>query len=173
MVIRVGTFFGDPVGGDIFDDSSTYSLTLSDRLISVNVSWAYDNTLCSIAFTYTNGLTSQHGLGDTYRPAIHSGVFTLFNTESFNGVTVYRGVRDIINYYSPNGTNLIVGITFFTNKGRQSNVFGSSDGVAYSDLNSDYTLAYARGRSYAFVDALQFVWTKNYEQSISAMIVNV
>jgi hypothetical protein len=172
LVIRVGTFFGDTLGGVPFDDSATCSLTLVDRLVSVNVSWAYD-TLCSISFTYSNGATTQHGFGDKYRPPINSGLFTLLNTESFNGVTVYRGVRDIINTYSPNGTDLIVGITFFTNKARQSSVFGSSDGVAYSDSYSDYTLAYARGRAYAFLDGVQFIWTKNFEQSSSAMIVNV
>jgi hypothetical protein len=167
LVIREGTFFGDA-----FDDAAANSLTLDDQLVSVNASWCSD-TLISITFIYSNGATSQHGTGDGVRIPLYSSIFTLRSTESFNGVTVYEGVCDIVNPYKPSGTDIIVGICFFTNQGRQSNIFGSSNGTSYSDLFSDYTLAYARGRSYSFIDALQFIWTKDYEQSISAMIANV
>jgi len=173
LVIREGTFFGDALDGNAFDDAAAAnSLTLDDQLVSVNASWCSD-TLISITFIYSNGATSQHGTGDGVRIPSYSSIFTLRSTESFNGVTVYEGVRDIVNPYKPSGTDNIVGICFFTNQSRQSNIFSSSNGTSYSDLFSDYTLAYARGRSYSFIDALQFIWTKDYEQSISAMIANV
>jgi hypothetical protein len=172
LIIKQGLFYGEALGGNSFNDAVTNSLTLNDKLIGVNASWAYD-TLASIIFVYSNGGVSQHGIGDAIRYPIGWSMFNLTSGESFNGVTIYIDLRDIINPYLPNGTIIIVGLQFSTNKGRQSPLFGSSNGTEYTEVFSEYTLAYVQGRSYAFIDALQFIWTRQYEESITSMIANV
>jgi hypothetical protein len=148
-------------------------LTLNDQVIGINATWAFDNTLSTITFLYSNGQSSQHGTGDTIRYPMYSNAFNLLTLESFNSVTLYVGLRDIINPYKPNGTIIVVGIQFFTNKGRQTQLLGSSNGTEYSETFSDYILAYAQGRSYAFIDGLQFVWKKGFQESPTSMIANV
>jgi len=153
----------------VFDDALSCSLTLNDQLVGINITWSYD-TIASLSFIYSNEAISKHGYGDILRPPLNSSIFSLLSVESINGVTIYQGIRDIINTYKPNGTNIIVGIQFFTNRGRQSEIFGSTNGTMYTETYPDYKLTYVRGRSYAFIDALQFVWTKTYAQSIDSMI---
>jgi len=150
----------------------TNSLTLNDKLIGVNASWAYD-TLASIMFIYSNGGASRHGTGDAIRYPIGWSMFNLTAGESFIGVTMYINLRNIINPYRANGTIIIVGLQFSTSKGRQSQLFGSSNGTEYTEVFTDYALAYVQGRSYAFIDALQFIWTREYEESKTSMIANV
>ncbi|CAF3422431.1 unnamed protein product [Rotaria sp. Silwood1] len=72
---------------------------------------------------------SQHGTGDAVRVSLYSSQFNLMTEENFIGVTIYRYLRDIMNLYRPNGTVIIVGLRFLTNKGRQSELFGSSNGT--------------------------------------------
>ncbi len=171
LIIQPGAFYGEPLGGDAFDDAAANSLTLTDKLISVQAQWAYD-TLSAITFIYSNGAKTTHGTGDAGRPSIYSDEFTLVTGESFNGVTLYIDLRTIINPYLPNGTIIIVGLEFFTDKGRKSDLFGSSNGTQYNELMTGYILAYVRGRSYAFIDALQFIWDKGFTQSITSPIAN-
>lgn len=172
MIIKEGHFYGDPNGGDIFNDALACSLTLNDQLVAINVTWAYD-TISTMSFIYSNEATTKHGYGDLNRPSINSSIFNLLSKESINGIIIYHGIRDIINIYKPSGTDIIVGIQFFTNRGRQSDVYGSTNGTMYTEIYPDYKLTYVRGRSYAFIDALQFIWTKAYTQTRDSMIANV
>lgn len=161
------------MAGESFNDATTYSLTLNDFVIGVNVTTAYDKTITTLSFIYSNKAVSKHGYGDFGRPPTYSSVFNLLTGESINGVVVYQGVRDIINQFKPNGTNVIVGLQFLTNHGRQSNVLGSMNGIRYEDICPDYKLAYVRGRSVTFIDGVQFIWTKAYPQNQNSMIGNI
>ena len=171
LIIQPGTFCGDPTGGAAFDDAVSNSLTLTDKVVSVQVEWAYD-TLSVITFIYSNGGKTTHGIGDAGRPSLYSDQFTLVTGESFNAVTVYSGIRPIINPYAPNGTFIIVGLQLFTDKGRQTDLFGSSNGTQYNEVMTGYVLAYIRGRSYAFIDGIQFMWDKGFTQSLTSPIAN-
>ena len=158
------------LGGEPFDDAPDKSLTLNDRLVSINASWSYD-TLVSLVFTYSNGATSQHGTGDLKRRPSSSALFQLKNGENFNNIVIYRDIRDIENPFAPNGTMLIVGIQFFTDQARQSDMFGSLNGTSISESFPNYELAYIQGRSLGFIDALQFTWIRRKEQDASMMII--
>jgi hypothetical protein len=138
----------------------------------INASWSWD-TLNSIMFIYSSGASSQHGTGDAVRISIYSAEINLDTGEGFNGVSIYRSTRDIINPYEPNGTDLIVGLSFSTNKGRQIQLLGSSNGTQTNESFPDYTLAYIRGRSYAFIDAIQFIWSRGFSQSSPLLFENI
>ena len=159
LIIQQGPLYGDILAGDGFDDAANNSLTLSENLISVKSSWWYD-TLTTVTFIYSNNASSQHGTGDPIRVPLFSGEIKLSAKERFIGVTLYKGLRDIVNPFKPNGTLIIVGIQFMTSTNRMSDVFGSENGTKYSEAFPNYQLAYVKGRSYGFIDGLQFIWSK-------------
>ncbi|UJR33262.1 hypothetical protein I4U23_020717 [Adineta vaga] len=159
FILREGLFYGEPLGGDPFDDAATKSLTINDKLIGVKASWSFDS-LTAITFTYSNGATATHGTGDGTRSSVFTSEMSLNSKESFTGVTIYKGVRDILNPYQPNGTTIIVGLQFYKTSNKIGELLGSANGTRYDEILSNYKLAFAKGRSHGYIDALQFVWSK-------------
>ena len=171
--IKEGIWQGTMDGGNPFNDAISKSLTLNDRITCIYAVWSSE-TLALLQFTYSNNATTQHGSWDNTQQTDHTGTFCLQNGESFKGVTFYRGLRKINNPFSPNGTAILVGVQFSTNLNRQSELFGSSSSAdSMTETNPDYDLAYARGRSYGFVDALQFVWIKRKTSDPSMLLSNI
>ncbi|CAF2634115.1 unnamed protein product [Rotaria sp. Silwood2] len=168
MLIKVGFLHGNGFGGDSFNDAEDCSLTFNDRLIGITAGWSTDK-IGYITFTYSNGKSKQHGR--TLYPYVpHTDEFELNSNEFIDGVTVYTGIRGIFNPFQPNGSFLVVGLRFHTNQGRQSELFGSSNGTEIDEYLPNYTLSYARGQAFAYIDALQFIWYKEISRTSSAIL---
>ncbi|CAF4626410.1 unnamed protein product [Rotaria sp. Silwood1] len=168
LLIKVGFLHGNGFGGDSFNDAEDCSLTFNDRLIGITASWSTDKLEC-ITFTYSNGKSKQHGR--TIYPSVgHTYEFELNSNEYIDGVTVYTGIRWIVNRFKPNGTFLVVGLRFHTNQGRQSELFGSSNGTENDEYLPNHTLGYVRGQAFAYINALQFIWYKETSRTASAIL---
>lgn len=85
-------------------------------------------------------------------------------------MTVYTGLRLIVDIFQPNGTFLVIGLRFHTNQGRQSDLFGSSNGTEVYEYLPDYKLGYVRGQALGYIDALQFIWYKTTSRTINALL---
>jgi hypothetical protein len=158
LLIKPGTFYGNAGGGDEFNDASDCSLSFDDKIVSITAGWNI-SALDYITFTYTNGKCKQRG-EQILRYSPYVSQFNLAPDETITGATIYTGQRLIENPYAPNGSFLIVGLRFYTSKGSTSDLFGSSNGTQTDEILLDFNIAYARGRSLSYVDALQFIWYK-------------
>jgi hypothetical protein len=167
-LIKTGPFHGIGSGGRAFNDAEDGSLTFNDRVVSIHASWS-SQTIDYVTFFYLNGQSKQHGCL-VARTTDYTYEFHLNSDERIDGATVYTGVRKIDNFYSPNGTFLIVGLRFRTNQGRLSALFGSSDGTESSEYMVNYTLAYARGQAEGYIDRVQFVWVRESPRMTSATL---
>jgi hypothetical protein len=158
LLIKAGTFYGNTAGGDYFNDAADCSLTFDDQIISITAGWNI-SAIDYITFYYSNGRCNQHGEQITrYSP--YTSQFNLDSDETIIGATIYTGTRLIDNPYEPNGSFLIVGLRFYTSKGNESDLFGSSNGIQTDEILSGFNIAYVRGRSLSYLDALQFIWYK-------------
>ncbi len=163
----VGAVHGNKDGGMDFDDAKDCSLTFNERLIAIT-GRGTTNTMNYIIFHYSNNKKSiQHG--ETPRGNSADYRFELNFEEHIDGVTIYTGTRLILNWYSPNGTFIVIGLRFHTNQGRQQ-LFGSDDGQQINEFFPDYRLGYARGRAQGYVDAIQFIWYRETESTATAIL---
>lgn len=156
LLIKTGASYGNEAGGDVFNDAQDCTLSFQDKIVSINAGWTSD-VLDYITFLYSNGKSQQHGR-ETYRYSPYTSQFDLDSGETINSVTVYEGTRLIDNPYAPNGTYLVIGLRFYTNNGRFSQLFGSSNGTEINETFPTFSIAYARGKSYGYLDAIQFIW---------------
>ncbi|CAF4599445.1 unnamed protein product [Rotaria sp. Silwood1] len=156
LLIKTGNFYGNIAGGIEFNDGQDCQLTFNDKIVNITAGWTTD-TLDYVSFRYSNKRSMQHGR-QTYRYSPYMSEFVLNPEESINGVTIYTGTRLIDNPFAPNGTYLVVGIRFYTNKGRSSELFGSSNGTQMDEAFSNFTIAYVRGQALGYVDGVQFIW---------------
>ncbi|UJR33257.1 hypothetical protein I4U23_020712 [Adineta vaga] len=172
LIVREGLFFGEPLGGEPFDDALNNLLTINDKLLGVKATWSFDS-LTTITFIYSNGATAIHGTGDATRPSILTNTIMLNPEENIIGVTIYKDMRKILNPYQPNGTTIVVGLQFYTNENRQSALFGSASSTRSDEVYPDYKLAFARGRSHGFIDALQFIWYKSRPCNVTTRVSDI
>ncbi|CAF3429427.1 unnamed protein product [Rotaria sp. Silwood1] len=156
LLIKTGNFYGNIAGGIEFNDGQDCQLTFNDKIVNITAGWTTD-TLDYVSFRYSNKRSMQHGR-QTYRYSPYMSEFVLNPEESINGITIYTGTRLIDNPFAPNGTYLVVGIRFYTNKGRSSELFGSSNGTQMDEAFSNFTIAYVRGQALGYVDGVQFIW---------------
>ena len=158
MLIKPGAFYGNAAGGNEFNDASDCSLSLDDKIVSITAGWS-TTALDYVTFTYSNGKCKQRGEQiPRYSPYISQ--FNLAPDETVTGATIYTALRLIDNPYAPNGSFLVVGLRFYTSKGSTSDLFGSSNGTQTDEILFDFNIAYARGRSLSYLDAIQFIWYK-------------
>ncbi len=148
--------YGNPVGGDAFNDAEECPLTFENQIESIEAAWS-SNTLDYVRFIYSNRCSRQHGR-QIERVSNVTDRFDLNPGENIDGLTVFTGTRMILNAYSPNGSLLVVGLRFHTDQQRTSNLFGSTDGTRAEETAPGFTLAYVRGQALGYVDALQFIW---------------
>ena len=113
---------------------------------------------------YTQDKSKQHGV-NVYRSSAFTSSFALEPNENINGASIYVDIRAIPNPFSPNGTYIVVGLRFYTDQGRASDLFGSSKGIVANETTSTYRLKYIQGRSAGYVDAIQFIWYKPIQSS--------
>ncbi len=136
--------------------------------MNINAGWTSD-TLDYVTFFYSNGQSNQHGQQNGgYSP--YTSVFDLNPKERINGVTVYTGIRAIDNPYEPNGSYLVVGLRFYTDQGRTSDLFGSSNGTQTDEIVPNSTIAYVQGRAFGYLDALQFIWYRKISIMSTAVL---
>lgn len=161
--------YGNAIGGNDFNDAQDANLTFNDRIVSVSAGWT-STVLDSVTFVYSNGASMQHG-AQPYRLSPYTSNLVLYPKEGINGATIYTGTRIINNPYAPNGSSLlVVGVRFYTNQGRQSDLFGSSNGTEINENFLNFTLGYVRGKAQGYVDALQFIWYSCVSKSSSAVL---
>ncbi|CAF2406824.1 unnamed protein product [Rotaria sp. Silwood2] len=168
LLVKLGNFSGNIAGGYEFTDAQDCQLTFNEKVVNITAAWTSD-TLDYVSFLYSNKKSMQHGR-QTYRYSPYMSEFVLNPEESVNGVTIYTGTRLIDNPFAPNGTYLVVGLRFYTNKGRSSELFGSSNGTQIDEFFPDFTIAYIRGRALGYVDGLQFIW---YRQTSSSDVATL
>jgi len=136
--------------------------------VKVHAGWTLD-TLEYVTFYYSNGKFQQHGLQNGGNsPFIYE--FDLDPDESINNITIYIGTRSIVNPYEPNGSLLVVGLRFYTDKGQTTDLLGSSNGTKSDEFVSGFTLAYIRGRALAYIDAMQFIWYNQFSRTNTAVL---
>lgn len=136
--------------------------------MKIHAGWTLD-TLEYITFYYSNGKFQQHGQqtgGDS--PFMYG--FDLDPEENINNITIYTGTRLIVNPYAPNGSFLVVGLRFYTDKGQSTVLLGSTNGTKSDEFVSGFTLAYIRGRALGYVDAMQFIWYNQLSRTNTAVL---
>lgn len=168
-MIKMGTIYGNIDGGEVFNDAKDGPLTYNDRITSVSAGWTAD-VLDFVTFTYSSGKSEQHGAAGN-RESPFNSEFDLDHGENINGVSVYTGIRMINNPFSPNGSALVVGLRFYTDKGRSSVLLGSSNGTAANESLPSYTLAYVRGSALGYLDSVQFIWYTSVSPSATAALL--
>ncbi|CAF0797992.1 unnamed protein product [Rotaria sordida] len=169
LLIQSGDFYGNRGGGYEFNDARDYQLTLYDKIVTISAGWTSD-TLDYVTFLYSNKRSMQRGR-QTYRYSPYTSEFVLNPDESINRVTIYTNTRLIDNPFAPNGTFLVVGLRFYTDKERSSELFGSSNGTQMDESFSNFTLAYIRGNALGYIDALQFIWYRKISPSSAATLL--
>ncbi|UJR33256.1 hypothetical protein I4U23_020711 [Adineta vaga] len=168
LIIKAGSMYGNIDGGNEFNDAKDCSLNFNDKIMSISAGWTSD-VLDFVTFSYTNDKSKQHG-SEVYRSSPYTSTFVLESDEHIDSVSIYTSTRTIANPFSPNGTYLIVGLRFFTDRGRFSELFGSSNAIVVNETFSTYTLAYIRGRGAGYIDAIQFVWYRLTSPSTTATL---
>ena len=161
--------YGNALGGSDFNDAQDANLTFNDQIVSVSAGWTL-TVLDSVTFVYSNGASMQHG-AEPYRSSPYTSELVLNPNEGISGAMIYTGMRSINNPYTPNGSSfLIVGVRFYTDQGRQSDLFGSSNGTEINENFLNFTLGYVRGQAQGYVDAIQFIWYRCVSKSSSAVL---
>lgn len=168
MMVKVGSIHGDGEGGESFNDAQSCYLSFYDTLSEI-IGGGSGAGLDYITFIYSNGQSMQHGQS-TYSSTTRTYDFELNSNEYIDGVTVYTGIRLIVNIFQPNGTLLVMGLRFHTNQGRQSDLFGSSNGTEEYEYLPNFQLGYVRGQALGYIDALQFVWYKQTSRTSTALL---
>ena len=137
--------------------------------MNIKAGWTPD-TLNYVMFIYSNRRFIKYG-GQIYHYSSNTSEFILDSEENINGVTIYTGTRLINKFYEPNGTYLVVGLRLYTDNGRTSELFGSSNGIKMNEAFSNFRIAYVQGRAFGYVDALQFIWYRQISQSNLATLL--
>ncbi|CAF1599412.1 unnamed protein product [Adineta ricciae] len=163
LAVKISPVYGSTKGGDVFNDATDCSLTRDDRIVKISAGWT-DDILDFVTIFYTQDKSKQHGV-NVYRSSAFTSSFALESNENINGASIYVDMRAIPNPFSPNGTYIVVGLRFYTDQGRASDLFGSSKGIVANETTSTYRLKYIQGRSAGYVDAIQFIWYKLIQSS--------
>ena len=158
-MFRYGKPHGSPTGGLPFDDAIDLKLPLMTPCIGVDVFW-YPDYLFALRFIYRGENSSSskgyHGDPTSRDPPLSNKTFMMNVGERINKVTWYVGTH--LWQYAGNLFPFVLGIQFFTSRGRTSQLFGSIEGEKYSESYEGFTLGYAKGRSVTLIDQLQIVW---------------
>ena len=162
----IGQYHGERSGGKAFDDAEDFSLTFNDRITAIT-GGGTKSEISYISFVYSNGRSLKRG--DKPTP-YEEYQLKLEMNEYIDRITIYNATRKIVNLYKPNATHLVVGLRFYTNRRRASELFGSANGHETNESFEDYHLGYVRGRAYGYIDALQFIWYKEKSRTDPALL---
>lgn len=111
-------------------------------------------------FRYSNGKQGVEYGGINAGPSRGELVpLELTADEHIDEVTVYQDYRKIVNPWQPDGTYIVVGIEFKTDRDRRI-LFGSNNGTRKSEAPAGYFLGYAQGKAGGYIDSLRFMWYK-------------
>ena len=118
---------------------------------------------------YSNGKQGiDYGGVDPNHPRDELVPLELSAGENINEVTFYQDYRRIINPWQPNGTYIVVGIQFKTDRDQQI-LFGSNNGTKKFEAPAGYFLGYAQGKAGGYIDSLRLMWYK-YAQKTSPIV---
>ena len=161
--IIVGTAHGG-AGGAPFDDQIDLKLEIMTPCVGVELFW-YPDYLFAARFIYPGGDPTAskvyHGGPVERDPPLNHETFMMQDGERINKVTWYAG-----KHLWSVGSELVLyvrGIQFYTNAGRKSKLYGSSDGDAYTESYDGFILGHAAGKSGTLIDQLQLTWINQGE----------
>lgn len=166
MVTFIGQYHGEPKGGQPFDDAKDCLLTFNHRIASITGGGTMSE-MNYVSFVYSNGRLIKRGDKPKHYEEYE---LKLELNEYIDCITIYTGTRKIPNPYKPDGTFLVVGLRFYTNRGKTSRLFGSADGHEKNESFKGYHLGYVRGRAQGYIDALQFIWYKETSRTDTALL---
>lgn len=165
LVTWIGQYHGESIGGQGFNDAKEFSLTFNDRITEIT-GGGTKSEINYISFIYSNGRSALRGT----KPGRYDGYkVELESNEYIDRITVYTGTRKIHNPHKLNGTSLVVGLLFQTNRGNRE-LFGSDDGEEKKESFKGYHLGYVRGRAEGYIDAIQFIWYKKTSRTDTALL---
>ena len=159
--------FGSPHGGDgggAFNDQIDLNLSATTPCIGVELFW-YPDYLIAARFIYTtkNSSVSSVYYGDPSARDLPfmNETYMMHSGERINKVTWYAGEH--LWRVRGKAVRYVRGIQFYTSAGTESQLYGTSQGHAYTESFDGFSLGPIAGNAGTLIDQLQFTWIKRGE----------